>query len=173
LHETQATKAQLEELRQWKVQQEQQAQYNANRQQFHDQITASEQAFRAKTPDYDKALDFAMQQYDKLLSGVIADPTQRRQRVILEAVGAAHTVMQEGRDPAQFFYETARSMGYTGPAPTIAQTVPEVVKTIERGLKQQANPGGGGSPNSEITPEMALALPPDEYNKWWAKQFRR
>ena len=101
-------------------------------------------------------------------------------------MGVAYTLTQEGRDPAQFFYDFAKDMGYAGPqsapAPAAApgapisappQTVPEVVKTIERGLKQQANPGGGASPNSEITPEMALALPGDEFNKWWAKQFRR
>lgn len=187
LYETQATKAQMEELRQWREQQDQVAQYNTQRQQFQQALTSSEAVFRTKQPDYDQALNYAMGQYEKLLSVIIPDPAARHQRALQEAVGAVYTVMQEGRDPAQFLYDTAKSMGYTGPQPVpnpggnpaipaipaLPQTVPEVVKTIERGLKQQANPGGGGSPNSEITPEMALALPAAEYNKWWAKQFRR
>jgi hypothetical protein len=185
LHETQATKAQLEELRQWRAQQEQLTQENNLRQQFHQTITNSEATFRAKQPDYDQALNYAMQQYDKLLSAVIPDPAARRQRVYQEAIGAAYTVMSEGRDPAQFLYDTARNMGYTpaqaaaaATTPTLPQvpqtrTTADVVKTIEKGLKQQANPGGGATPAGEISPEMALTLPGDEFNKWWAKQFRR
>lgn len=183
LHETQATKAQLEEIRQWKAQQEQATQHQNLRQQFTQAVAQSEAAFRAAHPDYDQAFQHASQQYDKMLRAMIPDPAARRQRVIQEANGVALQLLSEGRDPAQFFYEFAKEMGYAGaqaPAaptlpvvPQIPQTTSEVVKTIERGLKQQGNSGGGGAPPGEVTPQMALALPAEEFNKWWAKQFRR
>jgi hypothetical protein len=187
LHQNQLLQQELNQLKGWRTEQDQFTQQIVARNQFNQAITNSEQAFAQKQPDYWQAAKYATAQYDKLLSALIPDPAQRQQRVIQEAMGAAYTVMQEGKDPAEFFYSFAKSMGYapsTGvtpsagggsvPAtPAIAQTVPDVVKTIEKGLKQQANPGGGASPSGEITPEMALTLPGEDFNKWWAKQFRR
>jgi hypothetical protein len=183
LHQAQVTKAELEEVKQWRAQQEQASQHQNLRQQFTQAVANSEAAFRASHPDYDQAFNHASQQYDKMLKAMIPDPVARRQRVIQEANGVALQLLSEGRDPAQFFYDFAREMGYTGtpPAPTtvtqqaapVQQTTSEVVKTIERGLKQQGNSGGGGATPGEITPEMALNLPAAEYNKWWTKQFKR
>ncbi len=190
MHQARINQEQLAQIEQWRTQQEQYTQQIVARQQFNQAITNSEQAFAAKNPDYWQAAKFAQQQYDKMLMALIPDPAQRQQRVMQEALSVAYSVMQQGRDPAEFFYQFAKDMGYTGqqqssvpsqqgvtpPAQSVTpvmQTVPEVVKTIERGLKQQAAPGGGSTPNSEITPEMALTLPGEDFNKWWAKQFRR
>jgi hypothetical protein len=186
LHQSQATQKELEDMRQWRASQEQATQHQNLRQQFTQAVANSEATFRTTHPDYDQAFNHASQQYDKMLRAMIPDPVARRQRVIQEANGVALQLLQEGRDPAQFFYDFAKEMGYTGAqaaaatavtqplaAAVIPQTTSEVVKTIERGLKQQGNSGGGGATPGEITPEMALNLPAAEYNKWWTKQFKR
>lgn len=190
LHQQKQNQATLEQIQQWRNEQDQYTHQLLARQKFQQDVMTSEQAFRTKQPDYDAAANYALQQYDKLLTALIPDPAARNQRVMQEAMGSLWAVMQEGRDPAQFIYDLAKHMGYAGPqapaapnaAPAIAapsipaltqQTVPAAVAAIERGLKQQGNPGGGGSPNGEITAEMALKLPNDEFNKWWGKSFRR
>jgi hypothetical protein len=185
MHQGKINQEQLTQINEWRAQQEQQAQHATARQQFHQAISSSEQTFAAKQPDYYQAANFAMQQYDRTLKTLIPDPAERRQRVVQEALNVAWTVMQQGKDPAQFFYQYAKDMGYTGtgapqpavsggaPPPAPQTTVTEVQQTIERGLKQRANSGGGGAPASEPTPEMALKMSPDDFNKWWAKQFRR
>lgn len=191
IHQNKLLQAELDQLKSWRSENDQVTQQITARQQFHQAVTNSENAFRQTHPDYDQALNHAMQQYDKLLSLAIPDATERRQRVIQEGMNMAWTLLQQGRDPAAFFYDFAKQYGYGQPvppaipalpgappatapvAPAIPATVPEVVQTIERGLKQQGNPGGGGGPIGEVTPEMALKLSGDEFNKWWAKQFRR
>lgn len=178
----------LQELRTWRQQQEQTQHQQRAFSQFTQRVVAAEQAYRAEHTDYDAAAAFAISQYDKLLTASIPDPAQRQQQIQVMAGQELARVVGQGGNPAEFVYNFARSMGYAGPAPAVAvtpqptpapaapapQTLPAAVETIQRGLKQQSSiASGGATPASEVTPEMALALKGDEFNKWWSKQFKK
>ena len=175
--QNQQLSSRLEQIDQWRAQQEQQTRQQQAYASFTQQVQASENAFRAAHPDYEAAAQFGLQQYDKLLSAQFPDPGQRAQQIQIAAAQALSQAVQQGRDPAEFIYSLARNMGYAPAqaAPAAPAPAEEVVKTIQKGLAQQSNLSAGGStPPTEMTPEMLAGIrDPVEFNKQWAKMFRR
>ncbi len=185
-YQNQQLQAQVQQMAEWRTQQEQMRQEQQQYASLTQQVAASEQVFRAKTPDYDAAAQFALQMEDRRLAAFYPDPAQRQQMLRMEAANILSQSIQQGRDPAEVLYSMARNMGYStpaapapapaaaaasAPAPTPAAAV---VDTIQKGLKQQTLAASGGStPPSELTPEMLAGISdPAEFNKAWAKFAR-
>ena len=180
---------QLEEVRQWRAQQDQAAQQQGAYMTLTQRVAAAEQAFRQSAPDYDQATQFMLQAEDRRLQAFYPDAAQRAQVLRQEAANMLSQALQQGRDPAQVLYEAARNMGYTAPAPdpqpqatpalsaapAPAEAASAAVKTIQKGLQQQSTLSAGGStPPSEMTAEMLAGIrDPVEFNKQWAKVFGR
>lgn len=182
--QNQQLQAQVRQMAEWRAQQEQERQQQTQFATLTQRVGAAEQAFRAKTPDYDQAAQFAMQMEDRRLSAFYPDPAVRAQVLRNEATQLLAQLVHEGRDPAEGLYQMAKNMGYGTPAPApvaapaaapapapAAPAAAAAAETIQRGLKQQTVSGAGGStPPSEMTPEMMAAISdPAEFNKAWAK----
>jgi len=188
--QNQQLQTQIEQMAQWRAQQEQQARQQSQFATLTQHVAAAEQAFRARSPDYDQAAQFALQMEDRRLSAIYPDPGQRAQVLRQEAINVLTQAVQQGRDPAEVLYTMAQQLGYGAPsqsaqgAPVAPAAAPQasapaaaaaaVVDTIQKGLKQQSVAGAGGStPPSELTPEMLASISdPAEFNKGWAKLAR-
>jgi hypothetical protein len=184
LYHLQKQNTELEGLRKWREEQEGGSRQRQAIQNLQQRVNASEAAFRQATPDYDKAAQFAITQHERMLAVEFPDPAQRRQQVAMAAAGFIHRAVQRGEDPAAAVYNFAKSMGYTAtpaaaPAAPVVPAVPppaatnEVVKTLEKGLKQQSKGSGGATPPAEMTGEQLLALDGQEFLDGWDKAFKR
>ncbi len=191
-YQNQQLQAQVQQMAEWRAQQEARSQQEQQYSALTQQVAAAEQAFRAKTPDYDAAAQFALQMEDRRLAAFYPNPTERMQMLRINAANVLSQAVQQGRDPAEMMYAMARNMGYgappaapvqaAAPAPAVAAPAAAappaasaaVVETIQKGLKQQTLAAAGGStPPSEMTPEMLAAISdPAEFNKAWAKFAR-
>lgn len=188
-YQNEQLQAQLQQVNEWRAQQERERQQQAAHLTLTQRVAAAEQAFRARTPDYDEAAKFALEAEDRRLQAFYPDPGQRAQALQQEAANVLAQAVQQGRDPAEVLYTMAKNMGY-GVAPTVASPPPvaaatapapaptpapsNVVETIQRGLKQQTvGAVGGSTPPSEMTPEMLASLSGPEFQKGWAKMFGR
>ncbi len=186
--QNQQLQTQVQQMAEWRAQQERERQAQTQYATLTQTVAAAEQAYRAKTPDYDQAAAYALQMEDKRLSAFYPDPAVRAQVLRTEAAQLLAQLVREGRDPAEGLYQMARNMGYAAAAPapappaapapapapapaSAAPTAATAAETIQRGLKQQTVSGAGGStPPSEMTPEMMAAISdPAEFNKAWAK----
>ena len=186
--QNQQLQARIQQMDEWRAQQERERAQQTEYVTLTQQVAAAEQAYRAKTPDYDQAAQFALQMEDKRLSAFYHDPATRLQVLRQEAAQLMSQLVREGRDPAEGLYQMAKNLGYAGaaPAPVAAPAAPAapstpapapvaaVVETIEKGLKQQAvGSAGGTTASGEVTPEMMAAMnDPAEFNKAWAKFAR-
>lgn len=179
-------RAQIEQLSQWRQQQEQGQQRQTQAQRLTQHLTQSEQQFVTTQPDYFQATEFAIKQEDRRLRAFYPDPAVRKQVLGQEIASVVAQALQSGSNPAQILYQHAIDMGYTraapagapqaapgGAPPAPAPTVPEVVSTIQRGLQQQSKGSGGSTPASEMTPEMLLAMNGEEFTKNWDKAFKK
>jgi hypothetical protein len=178
--------AQLQQVIEWRAQQERAAQQQSAYAALTERVNASEQAFRQAHPDYDQASQHLLDAQDRFLQSFYPDPNVRAQVLRQQATNVLAQAIQQGRDPAQVLYDAARNVGYTGaaaaagaapavtPAQGQAQAAAEVVKTIEKGLKQQTTIGSGGAtPPSEMTPQMLAGLSGAEFQEGWKKMFGR
>lgn len=186
--QNQQLQAQVQQMAEWRAQQERERQQQTQYATLTQTVAAAEQSFRAKTPDYDQAAQFALQMEDKRLSAFYPDQATRMQVLRQEAAQLMSQLVREGRDPAEGLYQMAKNLGYAGPAPAPVAApaapaappapapapVAAVVETIEKGLKQQAvGSAGGTTASGEVTPEMMAAMnDPAEFNKAWAKFAR-
>lgn len=179
-------RSQIQQLSEWRTQQEQGQQRQTQVQRLTQHLTQSEQQFAQTTPDYFQAADYAIKREDLRLQAFYPDPAVRANILRQEIANVVAQSIQSGVNPAQLIYQHAANLGYTraaapAPAPGAApaappaapQTVPEVVSTIQRGLQQQSKGSGGSTPPSEMTPEMLLAMNGEEFQKNWDKAFKK
>jgi hypothetical protein len=74
---------------------------------------ASEQQYRAETPDYDSAVTFLIEKRNKLLeAGGMVDPAQRLAQINREKLQLAHDARRAGKNPAAMAYEVAQIYGW-------------------------------------------------------------
>jgi hypothetical protein len=182
--------AQLQQVLEWRAQQDRAAQQQSAYAALTERVNASEQSFRQAHPDYDQASQHLLETQDRFLQAFYPDPNVRALVLRQQAANVLAQAVQQGRDPAQVLYDAARNVGYTGaaagtaagaaaapavaPAQGQAQAAAEVVKTIEKGLKQQTTIGSGGAtPPSEMTPQMLAGLSGAEFQEGWKKMFGR
>ena len=184
---------QLSEIGQWRQQTEQQRQQAMQYQTFVQQVAQSENAFRAKTPDYDDSVQFAMKLEDARLRAFYPDPAERQRVLQTEAANVLSQAIQRGMDPAAALYQAAKELRAAVGVPAMASAVPAVApaapvpaavapaqvadaaEKIRKGLAQQTNLAAGGTtPPAEMTPEaLASISDPAEFNRQWNKMFKR
>ena len=121
--------------------------------QFTQQLGTVEAAFVAQTPDYHEALAHVRNIRAQQLAMIYpqAKPEQIAQAIGQEELTAAFQLTQQGRNPAEFAYQYAKTLGYTKKAPTPtppAAAAPAAAPAIEQ-LSPAATLGtGGGAPGT-------------------------
>ncbi len=186
-YQNEQLKAQLEQVAQWRQQQETAQQQAAFQAELVNRVAQSAREFAQQAPDYPDAWKFITEARSKQLAPLIADPVQREQVMMREALEIATQAMQQGMNPAQRYYEIAKAWGYSGggsaaphaaapAAPTQAPAVESpAVETIKRGMRQQTGISGGGStPSTEMTPQQLAAIrDPKAFAAAWDKVMSR
>ena len=171
--------ATTQELQQWKNQQTQvfNAQQQAN--QILGWAQQQAQAFEATTPDYSKALKFAIEREDKEYQALgIADPAARQAILQQKQAELISYARQNNLNPAQLVYNYAKEKGYKLEGVATQAKVPDLddkVNTITRGQAAAKGVSGtaGGAP-SEINNLQDLAaasgdMSDDEFSKAFDK----
>ena len=179
-YQNEQLKAQLEQVSQWRQQQEAAQQQAAFQNELVQRVAQSAREFAQQAPDYPDAWKFITETRSKQLAPLIPDPGQREQVMMREALELATQAMQQGINPAQRYYEIAKAWGYGAPAPTSPPPAPALqsspaAETIQRGLRQQSGISGGGStPNTEMSPQqLANIKDPKAFAAAWDKVMSR
>jgi hypothetical protein len=126
--------------------------------------------FEAKTPDFKAA-------YDHLLNSRAAelfaigddDPAELHQALTNDEMAIAQMALGNNKSAAEIIYHLAQQRGYRKTEPGAKGA--NKIDTINRG--QQANKSlanaGGSSGDAEMTGEMLLKMPMDEFEAWCTK----
>lgn len=116
--ELKQAKDQLQDLNTWRQTREKQENHERLVTQAIEEFGNEESKFRAATPDYDSVSDFAIKEITKSLR--ITNPGldgaalgKATQNYILRLAGQG---VNQGYNPAEYLYHTAKSWGYTPPA---------------------------------------------------------
>jgi hypothetical protein len=120
----------LAEIRGMKEERQQERQYTQQEQQQRVFLTEYQRQldeFANKTPDYNEAAQFLAKNRDEELQALgVYDPAKRMEMLHQDALQIGAFCMQQGRNPAQTFYELAKKRGYQGKPPAAPPGKPQV-----------------------------------------------
>jgi hypothetical protein len=112
------TLAEIRELKEERQQERQLTRQEQEQRTFLTEYQRQLDEFASKTPDYNDAANFLAKNRDEELQALgIYDPHQRQQMLHQDALQIGAFCMQQGRNPAQTFYELARKRGFQGKPP--------------------------------------------------------
>lgn len=165
-YSSEQTAKELAALKQQQQQQLQQQQMQAEQQRLVTAVATFESEFRARQPDYEKAIDFARTARDKELEVLgYYDPDERQRIIAGEIQTIVRTNLQVGRNPAEAFYNFAVARGYQRP---------NNIEALNAGQKGTNPMSGGGGNGKQNPPSLeALSQMTDEefeknFSKLWA-----
>lgn len=170
------------ELKEWRQQQETQAQQRTAMQQAASWATGQEQEFVKTQPEYHDAYKFAAQARDNELKAMGYSDNERAQIVRMNTAEIVNNAMQQGRNPAEMVWEYARARGFApkgkpGLQPGAQQQQvadPQAQAKITAGMEAAGGKlnQGGDAGSSELTAkDLSGITDPDEFEKAWKKVF--
>lgn len=129
-------------------------------------------AFEAKTPDYRAAYNHLLNsRAQELIALGYDDAAALEQALQNEEIQIAQIAFARKKSPAEIIYGLAQQRGYVKADPNKKNVAADKLDTIERG--QNANKTlsntGGNSGDADMTGEMLLKLPNDEFEAWCNK----
>lgn len=125
---------------------------------------AAEQQFVATMPDYPQALEHVRTaRFSQLqMMAPNATPEQITQHIALEEMNAAAHLLSQGKNPAEFAYNYAKTIGYQPKAPQSAAAPAAAPKaSIDKDAVRSLGSGGGDAPSDDpgnSMPELTAAL---------------
>lgn len=139
--------------------------------------SASVQEFKAQTPDYNDAYQYAMSARMKQLAALGYDQQTIIQTVGNEELDLAARALNAGRNPGQVIYEFAQSWGYQpkGAAPATAPTAPAIDPVTSASLQKAKAAAatsistGGKPPKSDFDPNAMLNTRGAAFDAQWEK----
>lgn len=153
-----------------------QAKEEGERQVFAQNVKAVEDQFKASTPDYEQALQFAAKSRDQELALMYPQMTaeQRQQFVLQEWNGVTRNAVATGQNPAEMVYKFAQMRGYQKASPEPAPQSDPVKEIAEREETRKAamslgKSGGGVTQTGAISPEQLLDMDDAEFAAYKAK----
>lgn len=146
-----------------------QAKKQAEMQEQWNEVLTKEQEFTAETPDYNDALQYVrnlrVQAFSAEYEAINDRPPTNAEiskALTTQEIQGALTLQQKGKNPAQWYYAYAKSLGYKTPQPQseVADTAqlaqpaakPAPVKPDKEAVKSM---GSGGSSGATVDPEDA------------------
>jgi hypothetical protein len=139
------------------------------RQAIQDVLTATgqaEAAFKQTQADYPQALAHVRETRKSQLQMLYPQATEQQisQQINYEEITTAHQALTSGRNPAEFIYGYARTLGYQSPKPNGADKGGTAdKKTVDKDAVRSMGSGGSGdaAPDQDAgnsTPEFSAAL---------------
>lgn len=125
--------------------------------------------FAAENPDFMDAYAHATKaRVDDYLDLGLSE-NQAIQRAKQDEIDLAHSLMQQGINPAERIMAFAKRRGWS---PKVAEQDAEerVTRTREATTRNKSlSQAGGGSPATEMTAERLIAMSPEEFDAWTSK----
>jgi hypothetical protein len=127
--------------------------------------------FEAKTPDFKAAYNHLLNSRATELTAMgYDDPAQLHQALTNDEMAIAQMALGNRKSAAEIIYNLAQQRGYRKAGPGTGKGA-DKIETINRG--QQANKSlanaGGSSGDGDMTGEMLLKMPMDEFEAWCTK----
>jgi hypothetical protein len=127
--------------------------------------------FEARTPDFRDAYNHLLNsRASELMAMGYEDPVQLHQALTNDEMSIAQMALGNQKSAAEIIYHLAQQRGYRKTDATKGNAANKL-DTINRGQqsnKSLANTGGSGG-DSEMTGEMLLKMPMDEFEAWCTK----
>lgn len=134
---------------------QQQAQYTQVVQHVQSAVMAAEADFKRATPDYDRAVQYLVEQRDKALEMAgVSDPLQRAQMIQQDALAVSARAIQTGRNAAEMAYQLAQVHGYQ---PSRGNTEPgQRLQSVQAGQQQARSIGAvsGTGPGAKTADKL-------------------
>lgn len=159
--EVRQLKKELEDIKKFKQQQEQTSIY----QREVAGVQALEGQFKAKTPDYDEAVQFLVEKekrMKRILNPQIND-AQIEAQVQAEKVALFKQILATGKNPAEVVYEIAKQDGWQ-PKSAAKETPKANLNTIAENQRRASNIIGGSAASSsgKVTADQLFSMSMDE-----------
>jgi hypothetical protein len=127
--------------------------------------------FETRTPDFKAAYNHLLNsRASELMAMGYDDPMQLQQALTNDEMSIARMALCNNKSAAEMIYQLAQQRGYRNATPGKG-TSADKIDTINRG--QQASKSlasaGGSSGDAEMTGEMLLKMPMDEFEAWCNK----
>ena len=164
----QATEKELSELRNWRQQQEQAAQYQQQRETFKSAYASKAIEFAQEQKDFGEAYQFLLADRSAELQMLGYDSQTSARILEQEELGIAATAMQQNENPAKRLYALAKKRGFRSGSASA-----DKLDTIERGQKAQGLGGASASPptSGEVTAKQIAQMSNAEFDKWFEKSM--
>lgn len=160
VHKLDTLQAQQQELMQQSEAERQAGHRAAMEAQLANKVQREEQAFVARQPDYQNAIQHMHQLRTRELQVLGMDEFAAEQKSAAELREFAYVTAAQGRSPAEIAYNLAKARGYN-PAP--AQDPQQRIQTAQRGTAAAASLGGGASTSGGVTARQLLSMSDDEF----------
>lgn len=146
--------------------------------QFQNALGALESQFRAATPDYDQAVMFARNQRAKVLEAMGYDAAQSNAIITQEIIGASASAMNRGQNPAELFYNLAKTQGWAAPAAPKPVQPPAAapatrLAAVAKGQQAARAPRGGTAPAATVTLTDLAGMDDSDFDANFNKLWRR
>jgi len=141
---------------------------------FVDKYRAACDEFETTTPDFKAAYNYLLNARAAELRAIGYDtPEALHNALIADEMAIAQMAFEKGKSPAELLYNLASQRGYKKEAaadPNKGKAA-EKLETIERGqaANKSLSSAAGASGDQEMTAEMLIAMPADEFEAWTNK----
>jgi len=165
-HQTENTGKTVNDLAEWRRQQEAQRQQAEQDQHLQYAVGTAEQEFAAEQPDYGDALEFARTSRMNFFRAAGYAPAEAAQIVMQETKILAQRALQAGENPARRIYEIAKTFGYAQKQ----QGGETKIEQLRKGQRAASPMSGGGAEDENLPSLAALAdMEDSEFDKLWGR----
>ena len=158
-------KTELDEIKGFKAQAEQQAQATQAQQQFYGDFTKVEQEFSGKNPDY---FDAVKHLYDSRMSEFKTmgyDDNQSYQLAQRDAWDIVQDANNRGKNGAELIYNLAKTRGYEKGKQTTEKSEIETLKEVKEVAKNTGLGASGDTPKGQVSLSDLAGMNDDEFDK--------
>lgn len=166
----------VQDINQWRQQQQQQAQVAAQANQILGWASQQARAFEITQPEYPNAYKFATDARDKEYQALgFTDPAVRNQLIEQDTARIIQHAAQNNLNPAELIFKFAEARGFQVKGKTQAQAALDPNAAAKIAAGQAAAPKldkGGTIADGEMTAkDLANINDPEEFEKQWKKIF--
>lgn len=165
-HETETTKARLEQIERDVQQTRQEREARTFEQQIAVNTQAAEQAFSKVKPEYFTAVQYLQTIADKNLQLMgMDDPAARQAQIRQDAMAMSLKALQAGKNPAEVAFQLAVNYGFKVEQADVKNDPQKKIATLQQGQRAAASMPSGGGKTAPMSIEALAQLDDDEFNK--------
>jgi hypothetical protein len=158
-------KTELDEIKGFKTQQEQQAQTTQAQQQFYGDFTKVEQEFSGKNPDYFDAVKHLYESRMSEFKTMGYDNDQSYQLAQRDAWDIVQDANSRGKNGAELIYNLAKTRGYEKGKQTTEKSEIETLKEVKEVAKNTGLGASGDTPKGQVSLSDLASMNDDEFDK--------